>query len=383
MKSYLASDLKALNRQSVYKLFERHEELSRAQIARLTKISMPTVMKTISYFLDNGLVAEIGNGVSAMGRKPQMLQLKPTAYHSIGVDYEGTYLKAGLIDLRGGISYVLREETEGPFLSVMERQLPAMIERLICESGIDRATIAGMGLGVPAIVDVDKLIVSAAPTVGILNHINCKPILDSLSAGLQLPIYLENDANAAALGEYFLGMHDVSSDLLYISLGTGIGAGLIVRGNLCRGRQNFGGEIGFMVFEKDYITNPLSKGWLEERVSLQTLCHKYPFLKQFINDNLTGDVHGRELQELSDELAGYLALAISNVNCLLDLEIVVIGGYTIHLLGDRLVDAVNRYLARLSSCRLQCKKQHSTESSIVGSALLASKQKLQELFKAG
>lgn len=383
MKPYLNTDLKVLNRQSVYRLLEKKEELSRADIARATNISIPTVMKIAAYFLETGLISEAGDGIIAMGRKPQMLRFEPTAYYSVGVEYEGEYLRAGMVDLRGKIDFVLQERVKGPFQEVVNHQLFSLVENLIRQSGVRRDRIAGVGLGVPAVVDVEKVTVSAAPTVGILEDIDCKPILAKLSAQMGLPMYLENDTNAAALGEYIIGLHDASSDLLYVSLGTGLGAGLIVQGKLCRGRQNFGGEIGFMVFDPEFETNPNRKGWLEEHVSLQTLCANHPFLRKVVEHNAPLDADLAQLNALTDELAGYLALAIVNINCLLDLDRVVLGGYTTRLLGSRLIEAVNKYLARLSSCPLECKQQICSEPSIAGAALLATEQKLLELFAAG
>lgn len=383
MKPYLATDLKMLNRQSVYRLLEKKDELSRAEIARITKISIPTVMKIVAHFLETGIVSEAGDGVTAMGRKPQMLRFEPFAYYSVGVEYEGDYLRAGMVDLRGGIDFVLQERVIGQFQEVVNHQLLSLVEKVIAQSDVERARIAGIGMGVPAVVDVERVTVSAAPMVGILEDIDCKPILEGLSEQLKLPMYLENDTNAAALGEYAIGLHDATTDLLYVSLGSGLGAGLIVQGKLCRGRQNFGGEIGFMVFDRSFETNPARRGWLEDHVSLQTICAKYPFFALLMEGKARAEDGEDDLLKLADEIGGYLALAITNINCLLDLDTVVLGGYTARLLGSRLTDAVNRYLARLSSCHLTCKQQLCEEPSIAGAALLATEQKLRDLFSEG
>lgn len=383
MKPYLATDLKMLNRQSVYRLLEKKDELSRAEIARITKISIPTVMKIVAHFLETGIVSEAGDGVTAMGRKPQMLRFEPSAYYSVGVEYEGDYLRAGMVDLRGGIDFVLQERVIGQFQEVVNHQLLSLVEKVISQSDVERARIAGIGMGVPAVVDVERVTVSAAPMVGILEDIDCKPILEGLSEQLKLPMYLENDTNAAALGEYAIGLHDATTDLLYVSLGSGLGAGLIVQGKLCRGRQNFGGEIGFMVFDRSFETNPARRGWLEDHVSLQTICAKYPFFALLMEGKARAEDGEDDLLKLADEIGGYLALAITNINCLLDLDTVVLGGYTARLLGSRLTDAVNRYLARLSSCHLTCKQQLCEEPSIAGAALLATEQKLRDLFSEG
>lgn len=383
MKPYLATDLKVLNRQSVYRLMEKKEVISRSEIARITNISMPTVMKIAAYFLEKGIVSEAGDGVTAIGRKPQMLRFEQSAYYSVGIEYEGDYLRAGMVDLRGRIQRVFQERVVGRFQEVVNDQLFSLVEKVISQSGVPHSRIAGVGMGVPAIVDVDRVTVSAAPTVGILEDVDCKPILAGLSQRLGLPLYLENDTNAAALGEYAISGQAAATDLLYVSLGTGLGAGLIIQGKLCRGHQNFGGEIGFMVFDRNFETDPARRGWLEDKIGLQTLCARYPFLKQIVEEGDDVQRHQKELCALADEVGGYLALAITNINSLLDLDTVVLGGYTTRLLGNLLTDAVNRYLGRLSSCHLVCKQQLCPEPSIVGAALLAMEQKLQDLFSEG
>ena len=131
------------------------------------------------------------------------------------------------------------------------------------------------------------------------------------------------------------------------------------------------------------LQKSLRRGWLENRVSLQTLCGKYPFFARLAEGKACAQEGEETLRALTDEVGGYLALAIANINCLLDLDTVVLGGYTARLLGERLTDAVNRYLARLSSCHLVCKPQLCTEPSIAGAALLATEQKLQALFSDG
>ena len=101
MKSYVSSHLKDMNRRNVYKLLCGLEETSKSELANITGISPPTVMKIIQFLEEKGLVTQVGPGEAALGRKPQLLRLNKDRFYSIGVVHEGDYLKVGLVKKNG------------------------------------------------------------------------------------------------------------------------------------------------------------------------------------------------------------------------------------------------------------------------------------------
>ncbi|HHW31493.1 MAG TPA: ROK family protein [Clostridiaceae bacterium] len=381
MKSYNASDLKDLNREIVYRLLEKKKEIFRAEIARLTGISTPTVLKIISYFLELGLVSEEGECKPSLGRKPQMLRFNADARFSIGVEYEGDFLKVGIVNLEGDLKTSKQKRVSGHFTEVMQKECIPLIKGIVDSSGISWEKIMGVGIGVPAIVDIKNNIVSAAPLVGILHDVDCKPILQELKNQLGLDAFIENDANAGALGEFTIRKLTDASDLVYISLGTGLGAGVVLQGKLRRGVWNSSGEIGYMVYDKNFITSTERSGWLESQVNAHALTKRWPFFSQLFEGEswkkfeTTSDFH-----LLIDHVAGNLALCIANIYSILDVDVVVLGGISVKLLGPLLIESINRYLSRLNSRNITCQLQKSPEPSVVGAATIAIKEKLKEIF---
>src|SRR5690554_2751209 len=100
MKPFIASDLKDMNRKTVYYLLAEVGEISKAEIGRRTGISPPTVMKITDFFLKIGLVSEAGEGDSALGRKPQLLRFNADTAYSIGIEYDGQQISIGIINLQ-------------------------------------------------------------------------------------------------------------------------------------------------------------------------------------------------------------------------------------------------------------------------------------------
>jgi predicted NBD/HSP70 family sugar kinase len=381
LKSYISSDLKELNRETVYNVLKSEGEISRAEIVRRTKISPPTVLKIVSYFLEAGFISEAGEGQSSLGRKPQLLLFNPEARFSIGVEYEGDFIKAGIVDLSGNVKASRQKRVYGQFDEVINKELHILIHDLIKDTNIPMKRILGIGIGIPAIVDRDKNVVSAAPLVGILQDVDCNPILRKLSDEFGLDVYIENDVNAAAIGEFIARKMSKTSDLIYISLGTGLGAGVILHGKLRRGITNSCGEIAYAVFDKDFVTSTDRSGWLEGCINVNALTKRWPFFKRvYEGESFAKYENTSEYHLLIDYVAGNLALEIANMISLLDLDTVILGGTSIKLLGYPLLEAINKYLSRLCSTNVSCKLQQCVEPCIAGSAMISTRKKLKEVF---
>ena len=135
-ENFIASDLKELNRKTVYMLLKSGETLSRAKIARKTGISAPTILKIIDYFLAKGLVEEIGNGSSnnRVGRKPMLLTFNPDAMYTVGVKYDGYYLQIGLVNLVGTVVNSMVRYIGTDISGFLEEYLPTCVLELIEQS---------------------------------------------------------------------------------------------------------------------------------------------------------------------------------------------------------------------------------------------------------
>jgi predicted NBD/HSP70 family sugar kinase len=365
--NFVASNLKEMNRRSVYTLLRAEEEISKAEIARASGISAPTVIKIIDYFKSTGFVVEAGEGSSALGRKPQLLRYEPTAAYSVGAEFDGYHLLLGLVDLSGRVGPLLRRRVAPDARTFLTSELAPAVRDLIAEAGIAPGRVTGLGLGLPGVVGPSPRTLSFAPFVGVDAPLDLSPFLDKLEAELGLPIAVENDANAAALGEYAARGLGEEGDLLYIELGRGLGAGLIMDGRLRKGPRAFAGELGYIVLDPAHSTSTGRPGWLETRMDLSDLWTE-----------VSRD--GEPTEQSLCRTAALLALALTNICVAVDVDLVVVGSAGLTSFVPKLVTALKAELARLSALEVRCEAPLAREPGVAGAAALAAGRWLDGIF---
>ncbi|MEK0315669.1 ROK family transcriptional regulator [Cohnella sp. 56] len=383
MASFIQTHLKDMNRKTVFDLLSSVDTISRAEISRRTGISSPTVIKIVSYLQEKGFVIELGEGsISTAGRKPQLIRFNPDAAWSIGVIYEGDYLHVGFVDLNGDIKHLKSFKAAPNLDEMIGLRLPVILNAFIEEFGVSRHKLLGVGIGIPGIVDPDTAQIEfAAPIVGVEGRRDCSSLIDRLSDQVGLPVSIDNDVKSAAWGEYITRGGDALQDLLYVSLGSGIGAGIILDGQIRRGKHSLAGEIAFTSFDPNFRMSKTEVGWIEGRVGIHPLIGKWSFLADILNDGQVGSypaTHRESYEEMLDYIASQLALCLSNLVAALDITDVVLGGVTVNVLGEALLDRVNAYLERLCVIDVRCTLQQSREPGVVGVAAMATNRRLKE-----
>ncbi|MDG0790569.1 ROK family protein [Cohnella ginsengisoli] len=383
MTSFIQTHLKDMNRKTVFDLLSSVDTISRAEISRRTGISSPTVIKIVSYLQEKGFVIELGEGsISTAGRKPRLIRFNPDAAWSIGVIYEGDYLNVGFVDLNGDIKHLKSFKVAPNLDEMIGRRLPVILNAFIEEFGVSRQKILGVGIGIPGIVDPDTVQIEfAAPIVGVEGRRDCRDLIDRLSEQVGLPVSIDNDVKSAAWGEYITRGGEALQDLLYVSLGSGIGAGIILDGEIRRGKHSLAGEIAFTSFDPNFRMSKTEVGWIEGRVGIHPLIGKWSFLENILNDGQAGSyptTHREPYEEMLHYIASQLALCISNLVAALDITDVVLGGVTVNVLGDALLDKVNEYLERLCVIEVRCTLQQSRDPGVVGVAAIATNHRLME-----
>lgn len=171
--------------------------------------------------------------------------------HYIGIDLGGTNIKTGLVDEEGGV--IASSSTRTPRDSNPDKVIERMSDaaQAVAQSGgMSLADVQGIGIGSPGPIDLDNGVVIGMPN---LDGWDCVPLRDRVSEATGLPATLENDANAAAFGEFWAGAGRDPNirDMVMITLGTGIGTGLIVAGKIVHGAHGVAGEGGHMVVQPD------------------------------------------------------------------------------------------------------------------------------------
>lgn len=231
--------MRQLNRSAVLGAIRREEPISRARIARLLHLARPTVSEIVSELIDLGLVVETGQGESRVGRKPTLLELNIEDHLAVGLNLGVTQIEAAVVDLRGAVLATASVPTGASAgeAAVLER-MKHTVSRVMSQSKQDK--IVGLGVAVLGLVDDQTGINTLSTPLGWRNV----PIKHMFQDAFGLPTWVENNANAMALGEKWFGCAKDVDGFVWIHVGTGVGAGIFLMGELYRGEAGGAGEIG-------------------------------------------------------------------------------------------------------------------------------------------
>lgn len=238
--------VKKINKTIVLHHIRTDSPISRAKIAEITGLTKATVSSLVNELIESSLVEEIGVGESSGGRKPMMLLFNGMAGYAIGVDLGVHDILAVLTDLTGKVIREKRIQHHNESAEEVTSLLKATIRELIETAPDSVYGVIGLGLGVPGICD-DEGNLLVAPNLGWENV----PLQTQLEAEFGLPVVIDNEANAGAVGEKQFGAGKDTANLVYVSIGMGIGAGIIIKNELYRGASGFSGEIGHISIQHD------------------------------------------------------------------------------------------------------------------------------------
>lgn len=373
MKAYTVSHLRDMNRLKVFKILSEGKIISKAEISQRTGISVPTVNKIIHFFTEKGIVEELGDGEAALGRKPQMLWLNKKHFLSIGIILEGDYLKAGLITLDHETILLKRIEVRESFHTIMTTTIYNLINDLLVESNCKLSDVIGIGIGIPGIYDVKNRVIQLAPLIGVNKPEDISELIGNLEKKYKLPVAVDNDLNMEVQGEFICKGLEENDDLIYLSVGTGIGSGVMLSGKLRRGSHYMCGEVGYMTFFKDYVAANDKNGWLEGQININAVGEKY-------NVEDLRDLDSKSRAEAIDYVSTSLALCINNLMMSYDSNHFSIGGEMFNLLGEDLFNAIERKVENLS---IQVPNLHraSVEPGVIGAAVVIATEMLTQLLE--
>ena len=350
---FVPTHLKGMNRKIVYEALASVGHISRAELARQTGISAPTVGKIISFFVRSGIVSEAGDGELELGRKPHMLRFNSESFFTVGVEFEGGVLKVGLVDLLGRVKTIHQVPVASNFDTIVRKDFGGAIATVVRESRIPESRIWGVGIGIPGVVDAVRGVINTAPLIGIDGELAYAGLIANLEKRLKMQVFLENDVNAAAIGEYTARKDQNESDLVYLSLGTGVGGGIILDGQLRKGKRFSAGEIGYMIFDKTSSSHTSQAGWLENRINRRALLKR------------------RKGADFRDFAASELALVIANLAAVLDVDLFVIGGASLDDYGAGFLEQVETHVRQLSNFAVRVERQVCAEPGVTGAAAVA------------
>ncbi|HEL2651415.1 ROK family glucokinase [Streptococcus suis] len=314
----------------------------------------------------------------------------------IGIDLGGTSVKLAILTTEGEIQEKWSIKTN--ILDDGSHIVPDIIDSIkqrFDTHGLTKDDFLGVGMGSPGVVDSEAGTVIGAYN---LNWKTLQLVKDQFESALGLPFFIDNDANVAALGEQWVGAGNNNPNVVFMTLGTGVGGGVIAAGNLIRGVKGAGGELGHITvdFDKPFACTCGKKGCLETVASatgIVNLSRRYADqyagdakLKQMIDDGQ--DVTAKDVFDLAkegDDLAlivyrhfsEYLGVACANIAAVLNPAYIVLGG-GVSAAGEFLLDGVRKVFAENSFPQIKESTQivlatRGNDAGVLGAASLVLK----------
>jgi len=323
--------MKSVNKSTILNKIRQSGPISRAEIAKVTGITPPTVSSIVKELMDEQLVAESILGASQGGRKPTMLLLNRNEHYVIGVDAGSDSIKACVSDLVGTI--LVRSElpihshtTIDSFLAVLIQAIQLVIK----DMGAEGDKIKGIGIAMHGVVEVATGTSLYSANSG-LRNVHIKEVLEET---FDLQVIVENNSRAMALGEYWFGNYGTLKSFATINIGRGVGSGIIENGNLRYGAQDIAGEIGHMTISLDGEKCSCGNlGCFETFVTGDAIVRRAK--KQLVDapDDLTGEkvyeyaLSGQKAyQKILEETGTLIGIGIVNLIHSVNPEKIVLGG---------------------------------------------------------
>jgi predicted NBD/HSP70 family sugar kinase len=337
--------LRALNERTVLEAIRAAAPISRAELSRRVGISKPTVSLALRSLLDARLVRE-ANGESGRGRYGATLfEAVPEARLVLGLDIGARFLRGAICDLNGDVRARQDVETTGADVFELLDAATELRGQLVAASELSDESIDGAIIGVPGAVDPSTGEVRLGENVSGLVGLR---VARELESRLGVRISAENDINLAAIGEHWRGVAQGVENFAVLSVGTGLGAGLVIRGELHRGHHGAAGELDFALGSEtvqrddpcaEALTEFAESAGHDPRITT-TLEPPYSAPAVF-GAARAGDQLGRMVVA---EAARRIAVHIAPIAAVADLELVVLGG-GIGANGDLLLAPIRELLA--------------------------------------
>ena len=346
-----AAHVRRLNLDRVLAAAIGHEgEFTRAELIKTTGLSAPTVGSLSSSLIRLGLLCDLGAGPSRGGRRPGRMQFNANYAFIAGIDIGPTRTRLGLADLRGELLArravaTPRDADPHTLLRFVAHEIGALSE----EADLSRDRLLAVAAGVPGIVDPNTgMLVGLTPN---LKGWAEAPVGTILSRELGVPAVIENDVNLAILGEHWKGAARGHDTCVFLTFGTGIGAGIMMNGQLYHGHHFLAGEIGLMCMGPQFVDKDFgSRGCLETLSGLGALKAKWnqaaadspEWVAELFRAAENGDAVAR--QTVADA-STVLGIAAANVSSVLDPSLIVLGG-ALAMQGPALVERVRQIIGK-------------------------------------
>ena len=240
----------------VLDLIRSNGPISRVELAEITGLTQATMSTVTRQLLNEGLVVETPGAQPPIGRPPVLLRLEPNARLAVGIQIGLESIIYAAVNLTGALVARVSDTGIGSGSpESMVARVVAQTHRLLAVVGVSPDAIAGVGVAAPGPVDLERGVIAGPPQLTAWSDV---PLRDMLHEALALPVVMDNDATAAALGDFW--SRGLAADRAHatIYMGSGIGAGILLDGAVYRGASSNTGEIGQLIVDRDHDGRPLT-----------------------------------------------------------------------------------------------------------------------------
>jgi len=336
--------LKKLNRMTIVNIIRDNERISRQQIAELTGLTPAAITGIIRELIVMGFVTEVGLGESQGGRRPVELKFNCMAGYVIGIEVTSQEIAITIADLKNYPNDIHRKNVDMSKPDLAIKELVTMVKQIIFSEEHQAKKFFGIAIAFPSLLKVKEGIIKRSVNLG--RKWDGFPLKSVLEKELGLPVFIESNPKVATMGEKWFGGGTSSKNLIYINIGEGISAGIMLNDVIIQGSQGFAGQIGHTVMiEQGPLCNCGNRGCLEAICGIPALVRKaieeLPFIDRqdtlrkhyevastlHINDiiqiALLEESYAREIIRQAGK---YVALATANLINIFNPDEVFIGG---------------------------------------------------------
>ena len=269
---------RTFNQRLILRALHDHSPLSRADLARLTGLTRTSVSDLVGSLIEDGLIEEVGRGRSSGGKSPILLRVAPDGRHLIGLDLGEAQFSGAVVNLRGEILRSLHLPLDGRNGDAAVDLVFQLVDALRADDG---SPLLGIGIGAPGVIDTSTGTVRWSVNLD-WAELRLGPLVEER---YDVPVVVANDSHVAALAELTFHRRPRPNNLIVIRVGRGIGAGIIVNGQLFQGDGYGAGEFGHVSLGRGGATCRCGReGCLETRTSMRALVEAAQALEPAITD---------------------------------------------------------------------------------------------------
>ena len=239
--------IRAMNRSVVLNVIKALGPIARVEVSRRTGLSPATVTGITAELIDEDLVFEKDVGDSSGGRRPILLAINPSGGYVIGIKLTETQAIGALTDLEATVIAKRTDNLHGRDPERIVKQLSILVSELLQMANLPKKKLLGVGVGLAGIVDSEQGMLRKSPYFGWRDL----PLGEMLQARVRVPVYVDNDVNTLTLAEMWFGGGQGVDSFLIVTLGRGVGLGIVVNGQFYRGVRGGAGEFGHTVIDPE------------------------------------------------------------------------------------------------------------------------------------